>query len=559
MTYQVFARKYRPPTFEDVVAQDHVTRTLQNAVAHDRVGQGYLFCGPRGTGKTTTARILAKALNCVNGPTATPCGECPACKDITAGSSLDVLEIDAASNTGVDDVRALRERINLTPAGGKKKIYIIDEVHRLSGAAFDALLKTLEEPPEHVVFIFATTEPTKVPETILSRTQRFDFKRVSSLDLADHLKNIAGREGMEIEDAALALLARRADGSVRDSLSLMDQVAAFAGDSVTEQDVVDALGLVDRQTLFDFTSAVAAQDAKAALGLVKSVIESGIDVDDFFAELLDHFRILMILATDKDTHDLLNIGEDERGAYMEQVDYFTVGDIIRLMKMTGDALGDLKTGLDERLVLEVAAVKMASMESTVQFQEILTRLQRNPQGAARAGGDLFGNAKKKDNPAPKVKPADTTSPATTPEPAAAEPVSYSGTVNLPQLKTGWQDFLAVLRRSKTMLSTQLAMAEIRNIKNGVVELAFGNNAAMPAQLVQKPENTTAVNRALSEHFRANLRINVSIDPNHRSPEPKRQRKEYSKEEADKIVANSPRIQLLLKRVDGEVVGVRKVT
>jgi len=218
MVYQVFARKYRPPTFEDVVAQTHVTRTLQNAIRNNRVGSGYLFCGPRGTGKTTTARLLAKALNCVNGPTPTPCGECPACHDITAGSSLDVLEIDAASNTGVDDMRALRERINLTPAGGKKKIYIIDEVHRLSGAAFDALLKTLEEPPEHVVFIFATTEPIKVPETILSRTQRFDFKRVSTSDLAGHMKNIAGRENIAIEDAALALLARRGDGSVRDSL-----------------------------------------------------------------------------------------------------------------------------------------------------------------------------------------------------------------------------------------------------------------------------------------------------------------------------------------------------
>ncbi len=567
MAYQVFARKYRPPTFDDVVAQTHVTRTLQNAVRNDRVGSGYLFCGPRGTGKTTTARILAKALNCVNGPTPEPCGECPACRDITAGTSLDVLEIDAASNTGVDDVRALRERINLAPAGGKKKIYIIDEVHRLSGAAFDALLKTLEEPPDHVVFIFATTEPIKVPETILSRTQRFDFKRVSALDLAAHLKKIAYREGIKIDESALALLARRADGSVRDSLSLLDQVAAFAGETITEQIVVEALGLVDRGTLFSFCEAIASQDSKKALLLVKGVLESGVDVEDFLSELLDHLRIVMILGTDPESHDLISLNEDERTEYLKQAEWFQVGDTIRLMKMVGDALGDLKSGLDERLVLEVAAVKMASMESTVSFQQILAHLQQNPQAANAASSDLFGSKKKAESgqpvsnapsrPAPT--PVSSSRPAPTPAPEPVDTAAFSRTINMPQVQSGWAGFLAELKRKSPMLSSQLGMADLREVRDNKILLVFGANGAASLQLVRKPENLSLLAATLREHYRANLGISVDIDPNRPGPETANDSRGMNKEAIDKMVANSPRLRMLLDKVDGEVIGVRKVT
>ncbi len=550
MSYQVFARKYRPQVFEDVVAQDHVTRTLKNAVKNDRVGSGYLFCGPRGTGKTTTARILAKALNCVNGPTPEPCGECPSCKEIASGVSLDVLEIDAASNTGVDDIRTLRENVRYLPTHGKKRIYIIDEIHRLSGAAFDALLKTLEEPPPHVIFIFATTEPLKVPETILSRTQRFDFKRVSATELASHLQRIAEAEHITIEEPALHLLARKADGSVRDSLSLLDQVAAYAGETITEQDVIDALGLVDRQLLFEYGNAVAANDSKRVLQLTDKVLAAGIDVADFVHELLEHFRILLILTVDPNASDVLQLPQEDIDAYMAQAKNFSVGDVVRLMKIIGDINIDLKRGLDERMVLEVAGVKMAELESTVKLEEVLQRLDNGTFTAASGGSDLFGGDKKKSEPH-RLSPT-----ATAPSPSSA-PLS-SHRANTAQLQAGWEAFLAYLRQKSQMLASQLAMAEVVDVTDNEVRLRFGAAGSASKQVVERAENHQVIQTAAREYFKAPLRFTYDIDLTQPGIAIKSNNTNNIKEELAAIIKRSPRLQELLEKVNGEVVGIRKV-
>ena len=252
MSYQVFARKYRPQTFDDLVGQEHVTRTLKNAVEQNRLAHAYLFVGPRGIGKTSTARILAKALNCIHGPTVTPCGVCDNCKEIAAGNSLDVLEIDGASNNGVEQVRELRDNVRYAPAKGKYKIYIIDEVHMLTSQAFNALLKTLEEPPEHVKFIFATTEPQKLLPTILSRCQRFDLHRIPTNLIAQHLQFIAGKEKITLEPAAAHAIARGADGGLRDAESMLDQLVAFCGETIAESDVLDVFGFTSEQTVAEF-------------------------------------------------------------------------------------------------------------------------------------------------------------------------------------------------------------------------------------------------------------------------------------------------------------------
>ena len=374
MSYQVLARKYRPQQFADVVAQEHVTRTLTNALNSERISSGYLFTGPRGTGKTTVARILAKALNCVEGPTATPCDKCQSCKEIMTGSSLDVLEIDAASNTGVDDIRTLRENVRYLPTSGKKRIYIIDEVHRLSGSAFDALLKTLEEPPPHVVFLFATTEPHKVPETNRSRTQRYDFHRVGKNDLSEHLKKIAEGEDIIIDDDALFMLARKADGSVRDGMSLLDQLSAFAGDRITAAEVAEALGLIDRRFFVEYVEAVAANDPAAGLEKVRQFVESGADITEFCSGLAEHLRNLLILKNTVEPEKILELSESEIEDLTKQKEYFSTGDLLRMIKTITDMTLDIKSGLDSRLLFEVTTLKLASMEGTVSFEEILAHL-----------------------------------------------------------------------------------------------------------------------------------------------------------------------------------------
>ncbi len=551
MSYLVFARKYRPQTFDEVVAQEHVTRTLRNALKNDRVASGYLFTGPRGTGKTSVARLLAKSMNCANGPTEIPCGQCPACLEISAGASLDVLEIDAASNTGVDDIRALRENVRYLPTSGKKRIFIIDEVHRLSGSAFDALLKTLEEPPEHVIFVMATTEPLKVPDTILSRTQRFDFRRVSVDQLAEHIRNIAHKEKMDFEDAALKLIARKADGSVRDSVSLLDQVAAFAGDKVSEQDVVNALGLVDRRFLFEFLEAIAASDRRKALTLTKSVFDGGIDVGDFVVELLEHLRCLIILKSGADAGELLELTPEELAEYQKQADFYEVGDLLRLVKVVTDLYDDLRRGIDQRLLLETAAVKMAEMESTVRFEEILAFLKAQGGNGPANGNDndrdLFGKSRKA-NDAPAQKAA--------PRPAAPNPpVTGTRIINMPSIQSGWDNFIAVLKKSSPMLASQIGMAELRAVKDNTLQMVFGPSGEASRQLVTKPESLKLIQQSLHDCYRSNLSVSFEIDE--KKPEPEAESKKQPKIDPQDLVDKSPRLKSLLAKVDGEIVGVKK--
>src|ERR1700758_2688716 len=286
MSYEVFARKYRPQTFDDLVGQSHVSRTLKNAVAQNRLPPPYLFVGPRGIGKTSTARILAKSLNCINGPTVTPCGKCDNCREIAAGNSLDVIEIDGASNRGIDDVRELRDNVRYAPAKGRYKIYIIDEVHMLTKEAFNALLKTLEEPPPHVKFIFATTEPDKVLPTILSRCQRFDLHRIPANLIAQHLQFIAGKEKITLEPAAAHAIARGAEGGLRDAESMLDQLVAFCGEKISESDVLTVFGLTAQQTVADLCGALIAGDTSAALGIVHEQAEAGRDLSRLLTDLI---------------------------------------------------------------------------------------------------------------------------------------------------------------------------------------------------------------------------------------------------------------------------------
>jgi len=371
MSYLVMARKWRPKNFEEMVGQEHIAQTLRNAIASNRVSHAYLFTGTRGVGKTTSARILAKALNCLNGPTATPCETCDNCLAVNRGSSMDVLEIDGASNNSVDNIRELREQVAYAPMQGGSKIYIIDEVHMLSKAAFNALLKTLEEPPPHVVFIFATTEVGKVPHTILSRVQRFDFKRISESAIADRLAYICEQEGITPERAALEALARKADGSMRDALSLFDRVYAFAGDSLTLDAARKALGIPAESLFDDLLKNLSAHDAGGCLAVLNTVYEDGLEVSEFLTGFGEYLRDLLFGRQPGVTPALLGLSPARFAELRTLAGDLQDGDILRYAKIVSDLIAGLKNSPHPRLWVELGLARMAALDRVVTLSQLM--------------------------------------------------------------------------------------------------------------------------------------------------------------------------------------------
>lgn len=394
MSYLVLARKLRPQTFDEVVGQRAVVKTLRNALVSGRIHHAFLFCGPRGTGKTTTARILAKALNCEQGPTPDPCNKCHSCREITAGTSVDVLEIDGASNTGVDDVRQLRENARYLPVSSRRKIYIIDEVHMLSVSAFNALLKTLEEPPEHVTFIFATTEPQKIPVTILSRCQRHDLGRVGVEDLTKMLSSRLPGEGVQIDGPGLSLVAQAADGSVRDALSLVDQVVSFSGEGeISASEVREALGFSDRETLLSLSEAILARDGEAALGVVDGVFGQGQDLVHFARGFLGHLRDLTVAAMVRDPGGLIKATPEDLGRLVEQTAQASplwLQQLFDRFAVTAERVARSDT---PRLVLEMGVIALLQAEPLEPLGDLLERLESlETAGTGRPRGPRGGGA-----------------------------------------------------------------------------------------------------------------------------------------------------------------------
>jgi len=374
MTYLVTARKWRPSKFSEVVGQERVTATLLHSLKLGRVAHAYIFAGPRGVGKTTVARILAKAINCLNPQDYEPCNECEMCVEISNGRSIDVLEIDGASNRGIDEVRDLRESVRYTPTKAKYKVYIIDEVHMLTKEAFNALLKTLEEPPPHILFIFATTEPHRVPSTILSRCQRFDFRRIEIQKIIERLKLIAQQDKIQIDDDSLFTIAKKANGSLRDALSIFDQVVSFCGEKIKFEDVIKALNIIDQEIFFRVTDIVKEKNIKAGLELVDEITKLGYDFQEFLTGLSEHLRNFLVVITTKST-ELIEATEYYKSRYINQANNFTESDIIRMLKIVNDAEASIKWAPQPRLKLEMVITQLASLDSAVKIQELIAKIE----------------------------------------------------------------------------------------------------------------------------------------------------------------------------------------
>jgi len=395
MSYQVIARKWRPQTFVEIVGQQHVTRTLQNAIENDRVAHAYIFSGARGVGKTTTARILAKALNCAKGPTPDPCNECASCREIAAGSSLDVLEIDAASNRGIDQVRELRDMVRYAPVGGRYKVIILDEAHMLTAEASNALLKTLEEPPDKVVFLMATTEPEELVETIRSRSQHFHFRALSFAEITEALQAIASKEGLKIEQGAISVMSRTADGSLRDALSLLEQARAYCGATITEAQVRELLGIVPAEVLEELVSAIEDRSADRVLGLVHRLLAEGQNLQQFCREAISHFRNILVASVCGADSDLISAPAEERPKLARAAAAFSEEDLTRFFQFLLNTEDDLRRKPDPRLHMEMGLLRLVNAARLAPLEEILADLSGSaparPQ-TPRASGDAVSPA-----------------------------------------------------------------------------------------------------------------------------------------------------------------------
>ena len=375
MSYLVLARKWRPQVFEDVVGQRPITQTLQNAISQQRVAHAFLFTGARGVGKTSTARILAKALNCENGPQINPCNQCATCHEISAGNSMDVIEIDGASNRGIDEIRELRENVRYTPAKSRYKIYIIDEVHMLTREAFNALLKTLEEPPPHIIFVFATTESHKIPATILSRCQRYDFKRIPLKEIIGSLKRIVEEEKVQISQRGLFSIAQESEGSLRDAQSLLDQLISYGGKEIRDEDIAEVLGVIDRKILNDTIEAIAHRNTERCMEIVEHVYHYGYDLQHFCRELLQYFRNLILMKVSQQPEGLMDLPKEEFEILKKQAERFQFDQLNHLFSLLLKGEEEVAQSTFPRIMLEMTLIRMATLRPILPIDEILKKLE----------------------------------------------------------------------------------------------------------------------------------------------------------------------------------------
>ncbi|HUK99376.1 MAG TPA: DNA polymerase III subunit gamma/tau [Nitrospirota bacterium] len=497
MSYQVLARKWRPQVFDDVVGQGHITQPLQNAITSGRLAHAFLFSGPRGVGKTTTARILAKAINCAQGPTPIPCGKCDSCLETAAGNSVDVIEIDGASNRGIEHIRELREAVKYAPSVGKYKVYVIDEVHMLTNEAFNALLKTLEEPPPHVIFIFATTEPQKIPATIHSRCQHYAFKRISLREIIEQLRKIADSEELTISDQGLAIIARAAEGSMRDSQSLLDQAVSYSGKVIKDEDLQATLGSVAQNALLKFTASLLVKDAAELLKQVDELLEQGQDIHQFLSRVIEHLRNLMVIKLAKEPEQIVELPAADINALRLQAATAEVDQLLMLFDSLTKTLEEMRWSPHQRFTLEIGFIKACQLKTLRPLADIISQMKEieerivSTRQTATAHGLVADHVDKRKQ--------DYT--AKTSTRATAEPSKATLTQD-----DVWGKIMHAIEANKPNLAASLEHSKLLDVSDK--RLVIGIPGSFKATQVEKRENRNYVEQVAEEFFKRKLQVVV---------------------------------------------------
>ncbi len=590
MSYLVLARKKRPQVFEDVVGQRPITQTLQNAISQKRVAHAFLFTGPRGVGKTSTARILAKALNCEKGPQINPCNQCSACKEISEGNSIDVIEIDGASNRGIDEVRELRENVRYTPAKARYKIYIIDEVHMLTLPAFNALLKTLEEPPSHVVFIFATTEPHKIPATILSRCQRYDFKRIPMGEIVRHLRQIVDEERIEISQRGLHLIARESEGSMRDAQSLLDRLISYGGEKLQDEEIHEVLGLIDQKILSDTIEAISHHDAGRCLEMVEHLYQFGYDIQHFCQELLQYLRDLILLKVSSHPEPFLELPEEDIVPLKNQAETFQFDQLNQLFGLLLKGEEEIAQSTFPRTMLEMTLIRMATLRSVLSIDEILKKLEAlektgSPRGTMESTESpplrrtvrpsFEEKAEKKEEGGEGVQGEEDKEDALrgklSAEKAETSKASVAGTKedSQPQeedlhedLEKGkkelWRELIDFVRARNPILGSSLALGDLVDYNREKIEIGFEKDSFHYERMIER-EKRSQLEQLCRDFLKKDVKVIVSSFNDEGKPRMRmtsgrgEMTSPEAKEVSGKQIHENPLIQEALRLFDGKIV------
>lgn len=526
MSYLVLARKYRPQTFADVVKQDHVTQTLGHAISSGRVAHAILFTGPRGTGKTTIARILAKALNCQQGPTVTPCNVCRSCSEITSGQAVDVFEIDGASNNSVDQIRDLRDNVRYMPSHSRYKIYIIDEVHMLTTAAFNALLKTLEEPPAHVKFMFATTEPQKIPLTILSRCQRHDLRRIDTRSIFEHLQGLCAKESVDIAPESLLTVSQEAGGSMRDALSLLDQILSFSDGTITHDLVISLLGVIDRQFLFDFSQAVLNGDIPEILNFLETGYENGLDLKRLYNSLVKHFRDLLVVKISKNAQKLVDVPVHEIDRMQQQVESVSASSLNHIFDMLFSEEATIRYSSLPRLSLELVFFRIIQTRPALPIDDLIEKLDLLRKETLLSHGQPSKEQQSVATPEP-AEPAsnadsdrdtgpDPIPPRSEPEPPAPDhspppekslqqPLQLESLESEAALDAALKRIVDKVSETSPALAPVLSRSKLKNIENHTLEIRFSGNG-FNLNRIRQPKNAALLKSVINQLFEKPIKL-----------------------------------------------------